>query len=634
MGSCVMCSGGKFAAYTGLSICADCAKGTYSSSSASSCTNCAAGKTSENAAYMCDDCAAGTYSSSGDASCALCAAGTYSNFPGATACLSCSPGFFCYTGSNSPQQNECGAANVYCPLASAAATAVDTGFYSSPLIAAGTLRESQTMCEDGYYCDATGVRMTMLSWENCAASMNMDESRDASSASPAAIFTPSIVKNALITDANIAVASSLFTIVSIVDLPPPEDEPTPSSPLPTCMSASGLFIDPANNALVYSAPFDYSNCRNGVRLTLAATITLESACADSTAPAAPSCITQTPPQCVMELRIKNKNDAPVWNDPQAEDVEGDCYTPSSMRIYEVAERSEEFTKFGPLLETCTSEFDPGDSVLFSIVETPGASNDGFDLFDISSCGGQLLVKEGAQLRYVMGEANQYKVAVVATDMQGASNQVEIQVHLINVNDVPYFNDDFPSAFSVDENSDAGTQLAPAAVYVTDLDNDNLLYSLLSNEDDMFIIVPETGDLYLAKTPNFEDKRSYTINIEVTDSHPDTIPVTSGLVVVNIVNKNDAPVFQSTEEVEFIFPELTTTLTDGGPTYVGDVTTLGSDEDVTDFVSDGSLLYKLYSSWDPSANTGALSTDFGVELDAAMKAKESSKSQPTRTLPLL
>ncbi|GMI27037.1 hypothetical protein TeGR_g1845, partial [Tetraparma gracilis] len=614
MGSCINCAGGKFAAFTGMDLCSECAAGTFSSSSATSCNDCAAGKTSTLGAYMCDDCGAGKYSSSGDPSCTACSGGTYSGFSGATECLPCSPGFFCNSGSSSPQQNECGDASKYCPLGSSAPVAVETGYYSSPLIAATDLRESQAMCEDSYYCSG-GVRRKMLMWKNCNTTMDVIEDLEAIPSSPADIWSPVFAVNPQITDPDISVTSSSFSVISAIDLPPPDtDDPTPSAPLPPCMTASNLRFDD-NDGLVYDAAVDFTNCRNGVSITVAGEVALDESCSSSTAASASDCTAQDLPTCTMEVRIRNVNDAPEWISelPQSSDADAACYTPTALRIYEVPERSEEFTKFGPMLEDCVFEADPGDSILFSINTTipETTTDDGSHLFDIAECGGQLFVKEMAQLRYIMGESNSYSLQIVATDKFGLSDSVEVTVNLLNVNDVPYFNDDFPASFSVPENMEAGTALSPSVSYVTDLDEDALTYSLVANEDDAFYISPESGELSTLKPLNFENKRSYAIKIQVTDNQPDSDPVESDLVLVNVENENDDPVWNSVEPIALVFPELTT-LTDA---IVGEVTTLGTDEDTTDSVSltDGSLTYSLFNTWDPASDSNDdLSADFDIQ----------------------
>ncbi|OQR99844.1 hypothetical protein ACHHYP_04245 [Achlya hypogyna] len=46
-------------------------------------------------------------------------------------CVPCQPGFWCGTGSSSPRQNECGGANVFCPLGSSNPVVVQTGYYAA-----------------------------------------------------------------------------------------------------------------------------------------------------------------------------------------------------------------------------------------------------------------------------------------------------------------------------------------------------------------------------------------------------------------------------------------------------------------------------------------------------------------------
>lgn len=73
---------------------------------------------------------------------APCPAGSYSQ--NGLRCSPCAPGFWCTAGSPSREQHACGSDAVFCPLGSAAPTAVLTGYY-----AAGqqlTTHTSQTQC--------------------------------------------------------------------------------------------------------------------------------------------------------------------------------------------------------------------------------------------------------------------------------------------------------------------------------------------------------------------------------------------------------------------------------------------------------------------------------------------------------
>ena len=186
------------------------------------------------------------------------------------------------------------------------------------------------------------------------------------------------------------------------------------------------------------------------------------------------------------------NDPPVFSVPQSSKSTGRCYTPSGKFKYTVPEKSPEFTKFGPPLEECVSDADPADSIVFSL--KPGS--DGADLFGISACGGQLLVKEGVDLKYVFGaeNGNSYGVTVVATDDQGLRDSANLTISLTNVNDEPTFTSAFPARYSVAENMIPGTAVGPVVTIAADLDNDPLKYSLVHNEDGAFYIDPNSGHI--------------------------------------------------------------------------------------------------------------------------------------------
>ncbi|KAK8797431.1 hypothetical protein WA158_004639 [Blastocystis sp. Blastoise] len=69
----------------------------------------------------------------------------------------CYKGYYCPLGSNSPTKKICGGVGYYCPAATGAPIPVDSGYYSTPLNVSETLRESQSPCEEGYYCTG-GIR--------------------------------------------------------------------------------------------------------------------------------------------------------------------------------------------------------------------------------------------------------------------------------------------------------------------------------------------------------------------------------------------------------------------------------------------------------------------------------------------
>lgn len=69
----------------------------------------------------------------------------------------CSKGFFCMTGSTSPQSQPCGAANLICPEGSSTPTLVPPGYYSQEDVSP-KFRYEMFECPPGYYCPGDGYR--------------------------------------------------------------------------------------------------------------------------------------------------------------------------------------------------------------------------------------------------------------------------------------------------------------------------------------------------------------------------------------------------------------------------------------------------------------------------------------------
>ncbi|XP_025090736.1 cadherin-87A-like isoform X2 [Pomacea canaliculata] len=121
----------------------------------------------------------------------------------------------------------------------------------------------------------------------------------------------------------------------------------------------------------------------------------------------------------------------------------------------------------------------------------------------------------------------YVLTIVARDRgtPPASSETTIIVNVLDVNDNnPVFptrnGATIPYDFYVPENSPSNTLLGRLSA--TDLDTDNknnkIFYSIIAgNEDGIFRLNPETGDMYLAKTVDREQKSVYSMEVQASNN---------------------------------------------------------------------------------------------------------------------
>jgi hypothetical protein len=107
-------------------------------------------------------CPLGHYCPEGSAAPTKCPSGRYGASSGMrdNVCSGvCSAGYYCPRTSVNTEPNvfPCGSANLYCPVESSFPLVVDEGYYTIPEGGEERIRQNQTACEPGFYCDG-GVR--------------------------------------------------------------------------------------------------------------------------------------------------------------------------------------------------------------------------------------------------------------------------------------------------------------------------------------------------------------------------------------------------------------------------------------------------------------------------------------------
>ena len=145
--ACLSCQAGSHASSVGMSECAVCEPGTFSSAGSVTCSDCDAGKYSTFHAASCRSCPAGTYgstlgrsdcavcepgtfSSAGSVTCSDCDAGKYSTFHAAS-CRSCPPGTFSRS-QGQPQCDPCPAGTFSSTTGASICTACTNDHFSVP----------------------------------------------------------------------------------------------------------------------------------------------------------------------------------------------------------------------------------------------------------------------------------------------------------------------------------------------------------------------------------------------------------------------------------------------------------------------------------------------------------------------
>ncbi|MCG9127788.1 cadherin domain-containing protein [Candidatus Poribacteria bacterium] len=137
----------------------------------------------------------------------------------------------------------------------------------------------------------------------------------------------------------------------------------------------------------------------------------------------------------------------------------------------------------------------------------------------------------------------YVVTVAASDGRGGSVLITVTINVTDVfelpaNNPPVFNEGSETTRSISENSLFGIPVG-SAVTATDLDGDNLSYTLIGPDAEIFSISSSTGQISTSISLDFESQSEYSLIVTVTDGNGGSasIPVT-----IFITNVNEIPSF--------------------------------------------------------------------------------------------
>ena len=208
------------------------------------------------------------------------------------------------------------------------------------------------------------------------------------------------------------------------------------------------------------------------------------------------------------------------------------FTEGTSATRSVAENTASGTHIGAVVSATDADTD--DTLTYSLGGTDAAT------FEIDATDGQLKTK--APLDYETKST--YTVTVSVSDGNDGSDSITITINVTNVNEPPVFNDGSSTTRSVAENTASGSNIG-TAVAATDSDSgDTLTYTLGGTDADSFGIVSTSGQLQTSAALDYENKKSYSVTVSVSDGNEgtDSIDVTINVTDVNEGDTNNAPIF--------------------------------------------------------------------------------------------
>ena len=184
-----------------------------------------------------------------------------------------------------------------------------------------------------------------------------------------------------------------------------------------------------------------------------------------------------------------------------------------------------------LMHVTATDADAGDTLRYSIT----SGNDG-GLFSINVDSGQITLVSALDYE----TATSHTLGVEVTDSGGRTDTAEIVISVLNVNEhAPIFGKDIYETEIVEN---ATTDTAILRVAATDADADTTLrYAITSgNDDGLFSINVDSGQITLVGALDYETATSHTLGVLVTDNANRT---NAAEVVINVLNVYEyAPIF--------------------------------------------------------------------------------------------
>jgi hypothetical protein len=199
----------------------------------------------------------------------------------------------------------------------------------------------------------------------------------------------------------------------------------------------------------------------------------------------------------------------------------------------------------------------------------------------------------------------YQFTVVAADAASNSSSLAVTLEIENVDDTAFIFTTNGDALAVQENSPSGQIVYTPQVEVVS-GSSAYTFSLSADSDTALSIDPNTGDVSLNESPDFEAMPAYSYTVIVSDNLGNAA---SQSVVLPVINLDDtAPVFTSSTEASAV---------------TGTARLYQAIADDSADVSNGDLVYSLQSSGDAAllsidSQTGVVTLADGL-LDADLKS---------------
>ena len=184
--------------------------------------------------------------------------------------------------------------------------------------------------------------------------------------------------------------------------------------------------------------------------------------------------------------------------------------------------------------------DPGETLSYTLGGTDK------DSFSINSAMGQLTTK----MKFDHETKNRYTVTVTATDSEGATDSIRVDIMVTDVDEKPMISQANPdnrapvfsssaTSRSVAENTPAGRSIG-SPVTATDPDTDSLTYSLSGADGSSFGIGSTSGQLMTKAALDYETKNSYTVTVIARDPSGGSDTITVTINVTDVVNEEAPP----------------------------------------------------------------------------------------------
>ena len=344
-------------------------------------------------------------------------------------------------------------------------------------------------------------------------------------------------------------------------------------------------IDTSSGQLRTLASLDYEN-----RSTYSVTITVSDSNLIDTIDVTVN-ITDVDESTTSEETVETKDDTPPNTAPEF--TEGETTTRS------VGENTGSGVNIGEPVSATDAD---KDTLTYTLGGADAAS------FSINSTNGQLRTSDPLDYE----TKSSYSVTITVSDDNGGSDTISVTISVADVdespaNTTPEFTEGTSTTRSVAENTGSGVNIGDP-VSATDVDDDDLTYSLGGTDAGSFSIDSTTGQLRTSASLDYETTFSYSVTISVSDGAGGSDSITVAIIVTDV---DETPVNNPPE------------FTDNDPTSRAIAENTGTGVNIGDAVSatdvDGDILtYSLSGpdavSFSIDSTTGQLRTSASLDYE--------------------